>query len=83
MEEQKVIPNPETGDSLKGSELTASCRAASLFTPRVFIGEQASASVMRICMGSSAVPPKEACLFCAAAPGQSSRLFPKVSITVT
>lgn len=56
MEEQKVIPNPETGDSLKGSELTASCRAASLFAPRVFIGEQASASVMRICIGSSTVP---------------------------
>lgn len=56
MEEQKVIPNPETGDSLKGSELTASCRAASLFTPWVFIGEQASASVMRVCIGSSTVP---------------------------
>lgn len=56
MKEQKVTPNPKTGDLLKGSELTASCRAASLLTPWVFIAEQASASVMGICIGSSTVP---------------------------
>lgn len=55
MEEQKAVPNLETGDSLKGSESTASCRAALLFTPWVFIEEQASASVMGICISSSTV----------------------------
>lgn len=82
MEEQKAVPNPETCDSLKGSESTASCRAASLFPSQLFIEEQVSASVMGICIGSSAVP-LTACLSCADAPGQSSRVFPRVSITVT
>lgn len=56
MEEQKAVPNPETGDSLKGSESTGSCRAASLFTPEVFTGEQVSASMMGICIGSAQFP---------------------------
>lgn len=77
MEEQNAVSNPVTGDSLKGSE-----SAAALFTLQVFIGEQVSASVMGICIGSSTVP-LTACLFCADAPGQSSRVFPRVSVTVT
>lgn len=83
MKEQKLIPNPETGDSLKGSVLTASCRAASQFTPRVFIVEtgfsQCDENLHRLQYSSL----NEASLLCADAPGQNSRVFPEVSITVT
>lgn len=47
-EEQKAASNPETDDSLKGLESTASCRVPLLITPWVFIAEQATAKLQPV-----------------------------------